>query len=455
MRLFAIGLLAAVLTAALSPVSAFAASKPKAVDMSKIVADPKSHKEAMAAVPPLIQQLGLNCTPVDAYTPGQSKTKDASGKDVVTKLYEVACQQGLGWVIFAPTGGKPSGFDCLALSVRKPKPGETDTGQVYCRLPQNENPLAGLQPLLTQAGVSNCTLKDGRWMGSTPDGKLDQYEALCTSGTDYVLQVPRMGATQKLAAIDCMSQKPGDCQYFPKEAYLAKLSAMAQPSGRPCQVTDGRYVGSTADKKNFYEVACSDAKSGFMLETDADGHYVNAVDCGKAGGIGGGCQLTSAEAAQTAENSTYTTAAKQIGFNCDVTSYHSFGTDSKTGREVVELACAGRPASYVALLPVDKGQQGQYMDCLRASGIGLKCVLTPISATYAAMSSDLSAAGKSCQVTNGRDIGSTKEGDSFVEVACASGPGYVIDYSPTSTAVKSTMTCAAAKQRGVDCTLSH
>ncbi len=448
MRFFAIGLMAAALAAAVSPAAALAADK--------TVGDAKSHADAMKAVPALIQQIGLNCTPVDAYSPGASKAKDASGKDATTRLYEIACQQGLGWMIFAPDGGgAPSAFDCLALSVRKPKAGEADKGQVYCRLPQNENPLAGLQPVLAQAGVANCTIKQARWIGGTPDGKLDEYEAQCAEGPAYVLQVPKAGGSQKLQAVDCMNQKPGECQYFPKEAYMAKLTAMAQSSNRPCQITDGRYIGSTPQQHSFFEVACSDGKSGYVLETDANDRFVQAIDCGKAGSIGGGCTLTSAEAAQTTENSTYTEAAKAIGFNCNVTSYHSFGTDSKTGREVVELACSGRPESYIALLPVDKGQQGEYMNCVRAGGIGLKCVLSPASATYDKMSSELQAAGKSCQVSNARDVGTTTAGDNYVEAACSSGPGFMIDYAPHAETVKSAMTCAAAKGQGLDCTLGH
>jgi hypothetical protein len=447
MRFLAIGLMAAALAAAVAPAASYAADK--------TVGDAKSHADAMKAVPALIQQVGLNCTPVDAYSPGASKAKDANGKEVTTKLYEVACQQGLGWMIFAPDGGAPSAFDCLALSVRKPKAGEADKNQVYCRLPQNENPAAALQPLLAQAGASNCTVKEARWMGGTPDGKLDEYEVLCAEGAAYVLQVPKAGGTQKLTAVNCMSQKPGECQYFGKDAYMAKLTAMAQPANRPCQITDGRYIGSTPQKHNFYEVACSDGKSGYVLEADANDRFVQAIDCGKASGIGGGCQLTSAEAAQTSESTVYTQAAKAIGFNCNVKSYHSFGTDSKTGREVVELACDGHPESYIALLPVDKGQQGEYMNCVRAGGIGLKCVLSPAEATYAKMSSELQAAGKSCQVANARDVGTTKEGDNYVEAACANGPGFMLNYAAHAETVKSAMTCAAAKGQGLDCTLSH
>ncbi|HEX4095669.1 MAG TPA: hypothetical protein VHX64_03025, partial [Caulobacteraceae bacterium] len=197
-----------------------------------------------------------------------------------------------------------------------------------------------------------------------------------------------------------------------------------------------------------------DGKSGYVLETDQANHYVRAIDCGRAAGMGLGCELTSAAAVQTSENATYTEAAKAIGFDCDVKGYHQFGVDSKTNREVVELACNNHPESYIALLPVDKGQSGRYMDCVRAAGVGLKCVLTPIEATYAKLSSDISRDGKSCQVTGARDVGTTSGGDDFVEVACSGGPGMVVAFPAANDTAKSVQTCAAAKATGLACTLS-
>ncbi len=170
--------------------------------------------------------------------------------------------------------------------------------------------------------------------------------------------------------------------------------------------------------------------------------------------MGLGCELTSAGAAQTTENQTYAAAAKSIGFDCDVKSYHQFGVDQKTGREVVELACNNHPESYIALLPVDKGQTGRYMDCARAAGVGLKCVLTPMEVTYAKLSSDISKSGKSCQVSNARDVGTTAQGDDYVEVACTGGTAMVIAYPQPNDTVKSVQTCVQAKATGLACTLS-
>jgi hypothetical protein len=405
----------------------------------------------MMEAPPLIQQVGINCTPTDANVISGKNTE--GGKTTNTKIYELVCQQGLGWMIFSPEGGPVTSFDCLALSERKPKPGEADKGQVFCRLPPNAEPAQGLQPIVAQAG-SNCQVAQGRWMGISTDSKLDQYELSCSDGRAFVLQSPRAGAAQKLAAVNCLDLKPGDCQYLPKDKYLAQISSIAQPAGRPCQVTDARYMGKTPANHTFYEIACSDEKSGYVLEADQDNHYVRAVDCGRAAGLGLGCELTSASAVQTSEATTYTEAAKTIGFNCSVTGYHSFGVDSKTGREVVELACSGHPESYISLLPVDKGQTGAFMNCVRAAGIGLKCVLSPMEATYAKLSSDITQGGKSCQVNNARDVGTTAAGDDYVEAACAAGPGMVLAYTAKSDTAKSVQTCAAAKATGLACTLS-
>jgi hypothetical protein len=256
-----------------------------------------------------------------------------------------------------------------------------------------------------------------------------------------------------MLAADCMTLEPGKCELFPKDKYLARLGQLAAPAGRPCQVTDGRFIGSTASKNSFYEVACSDQKSGFVLQVDAAGKYVSAIDCARASSVGGGCTLTTASAAQTEENATYGRLAKQIGYTCDVKSYHSFGQDQATGREVVELACNDHPDGAIALLPVDKGQKGEVFNCVRAGLRGLKCALTPPEATYAKISSQITAAGKSCQVNNARAVGKAQDGSEFVEVTCSGGPGQMLEYTPDPEKVKTVTACAQAAGIGGGCKL--
>ena len=445
MRLFAIGLAAAALTA-LSPAMALAADK-------KPIDDPKMHAQAMTEAPPLAQQAGLNCTPTDGYYVGSNKTKDATGKDVQTKYYELTCQEGLGFVVIAPAGAAPSGFDCLALTTNKPKAGEADKGQLYCRLPANADPLKGLQPLVAKAGLT-CTVDQGRWMGLSTTDRFDQYEVSCLEGRGYVLQAPQLGSKHPLTPVDCITLEADTCKFFTKDKLLARVGAMAAPANRTCTLTDARWIGSIASNKNsYYEVACADSKPGYVLQVDANDKYVGAIDCARASSIAGGCTLTSASAAQTEELATYKRLTKEIGYPCEVSAYHSFGVDQKSGREVVELACSDHPDGAVALFPVDKGQTGEYFNCLRASSRGIKCALTPDNAAYARISAQIAAKGRTCQVSGGRSVGLSDNGDDFVEVSCTGIRGVMLEYTPGKEVLKEVVNCTEAKGIGGGCTL--
>jgi hypothetical protein len=408
----------------------------------------------MAEVPPLVQQTAISCTVTDAIFYGQAKGKDAAGKDVDQKYYEVACQEGLGYIIQSTVGGETSAFDCLAMSRLKPKPGEPDKGQVYCRMAANADPLKAFGPLVAAAGTPSCSVTQAQYIGSSPTDKVDEYEVVCADNHVLVLQSPRKDSPKKPVTVDCMTLDPGKCTLLTKDKYVANLAAMAQPSGRPCQVSDGRYIGTSSSSRNsFYEIACADGKAGYVLQVDGAGKFVGAIDCARATGLAGGCTLTSASAAQTEENATYSKLAKAVGYNCDVKSYHSFGQDQATGREVVELACNDHADGAIALLPVDKGQKGEYFNCVRAAIRTLKCSLTNASDTYAKISSEISSAGKSCQVTNARAVGTSKDGADFVEVACATGAGQMVEYSPGAEAVKAVTPCPQAADIGGGCKL--
>ncbi len=453
MRLIAIGL-ASVLLAAVSPVMAFAADAASKSAATKVVPDdPKSHATGMAEAPPIAQQAGVPCTITDANYIGQQKSKDAKGVDVLSKYYELVCQDGLGYVLIAPQPGTPSSFDCLALTTNKPASGQPDKGQLYCRLAANADPIKGMQPLIAKAGLT-CTPQDARWMGASADQKFDQFEVGCSEGRAYVLQSPQAGSTHPLTAIDCLTLDPAACKFFPQSKLVALLTQMAAPANRACQITNGRLIGTSATNKNsFYELACSDEKAGYVLQVDANAKFVSAIDCARASTIGNGCTLTSASAAQTAEIGTYARLAKEIGYPCTVSAYHSFGLDQKSGREVVELACSDHADGAIALFPVDKGQTGEFYNCVRAGARSLKCALTTDAAAFPKISSQLAAKGKTCQVSNARSVGVTSTGSDFVEAACTGAPGLMIEYAPGPETVKSIVTCADAKGIGGGCTL--
>ena len=438
MKRTALGL-AAVFVAALLPFTVLAASK-----KDEAANNAKSHATGMAEGPPLAKQLALPCTATDADFV-QGTQKGADGKATPTKIYELVCQEGLGYVIFAPEGGMPAGIDCLALADNKPQNGQPAKGGLYCKLPANEDPVKGFSGVMTKAGV-NCTPSKGRYVGSAASPPLEEYEIYCSDDRDFLVQLPRVGSTAPLLVDDCVRAKEGLCTFFPHDKVLATLSTWAAPAGRTsCQISDARYMGtSTTNKNSFYEIACAGGQPGYVLQLDPSNKYVAAIDCSRAAGVGG-CSMTAA----TADIATYAKAVKAVGVPCALKGYRSVGVDSTTNREIVEISCSDHPDGGFALLPVGAGK-GEFYNCARAEIRKLQCTLTTPDATNGKLTQQITSLHESCKVTRYRPMTLGTSTSDFVEVACAGEPGWVIEYTQgvIPEAPKSVLACSTAKSLG-------
>jgi hypothetical protein len=226
------------------------------------------------------------------------------------------------------------------------------------------------------------------------------------------------------------------CQLTTQDDISKQIAAYAAPANQPgCTPSKGRWVVTDPSNGNdFYEIGCSDGKNAFMIRTDSKGGFKEAVPCVRATRIAGGCTFVDVNTGSTADNATYTKLAKQIGYDAcaNVQKYQSYGTENGGPREIVELACGATEGSF-ALVPTGSGQTGEYFNCVRAAGRGLNCHLTPMDATYAKISQQIAARGKTtCKVSNGRDIGKDDKGVDYVDVACSAGdpqPELVLQYS--------------------------
>jgi hypothetical protein len=453
MKLIRIGLVAAAVAALAG--HAFAA------EATKI--DPAKHAQGLKEAPAVVEQLGLNCDVADALFLGNSTDK-FNGKEVKSSVYEVACRNGLGYLLSSKPPAPTDFYDCLTIRTAADRQkGKSSSPPPVCTLPANADPKQGLQPLLTKAGVT-CTLKDARVLGASPSMKVTIFEASCNEGHGYIMTVPNPGSTRKLAANDCAEASlfGAKCQLTTDAQITQGIIEMSKAANQPaCQANNARWVVSTQSGDTYYEVACADGKSGYIFQADSRGAIKNVITCGKAQQIAGGCTLTSADVAKTQEAGLYTQLAKQSGYPCTVTKYQTLGSEAAaTKREVVEMACAERPGSVWALLPTGSGGQTAVYNCLRAKTISagsFNCQLGPIADTYAALGAQIKAKGKSCDVTNARVIEGvrTEAGDDFIEVACGGGEGMVIAYTsaPIET-VKDVYSCKEAAGTTRACKLS-
>ncbi|WP_158914334.1 hypothetical protein [Caulobacter sp. S45] len=414
-----------------APLAAHAADAKKA----EITKDQRD--KGMKAAPAVAKAAGLSCNVSDAYFIGSSKDKQ--------DIYEVACSEGLGYILLAQ-GTTVKAYDCLAT---KSQPTLT------CKLPGNANAAAGLKPIVAQAGMT-CTPKDARYVGANATTTV--YEVACQEGSGFILQTPAPGAAAAATVAEpcaaTMGQGNMECTLTSKDQVMAYINGLVAKSGHQCQVSGTHYIG--ADKTSgdaYYEVGCG-SQAGFVLDTDKTGAYKNVISCAQAAGLGG-CTLTDTTKVATEEVATYTKLAKSGGYNCDVTKYRPIGmTDAKD--EVVELACSNRPDGTVAVFPSAGDGKARFVDCVRAGQFGPNgaCKLTDLAPIYAKYSAGLAAKGRSsCKVSGARFLGSTKAGTDYIETACSDGnPGWVLEMTQ-SDSVQTLLSCGQAAGAGLPCQL--
>jgi hypothetical protein len=424
MRPRAFGLAAALIAAVLVPAAALSQGKKGGGDITEA-----QRKQGMAEAPAVVQSLGLTCNVTDARFVGKQEDKKAKTS---TSFYEVACQQGMGFVLQAPAGGQASAFTCIEANT---VPEGAKEAALPCKLPANSDPKSVLTPMMQKAGVA-CTPDRVRGIGQ---GKESTYfEVACQgAGEGYVVIASAPFDPGKPAqAQNCLNfddaQGNIKCTLTDAATRLAVVDTYAKTT--QCAVKGRRFIGNSKDGSAFFEASCDDGK-GYIYKV-VGGKVEQNWDCAKAQGILGGCTLTDARQAQSEQAGLYTRLATSAGAKCDVEKYALFPMRGQ--EEVVELVCKDGSGG-VGFFPASG--KGQFLDCGHALVAGYKCGLTS-KVDYAGLTADLKKNNvNSCVVSNSRLMAKTQKGTTLVEVACADGyKGYVLEYNttPTVTAIGAT-----------------
>jgi hypothetical protein len=401
------GLIAALLVAVMAPGAALAADKGKAADPNAIPAD--SRKKGMAEAPKVVQAAGLACTVTDARLVGTVSANKATNTPA-RDFYEVACNEGVGYVLGAQKDGPVDVNSCI----------ETYGGTVACKLPANLDPRVALGAALTKAG-SPCTAENVRGIGQTASGAF--IEVACQGGVGYIVQGSKpFDVNKPMKPTNCLAYdaQPGGqlkCTLAEPATRLQVVDKLVGDAKVTCGVKDRRYIGTFKDGSEGYEVSCTQGK-GYVLKVSSKG--VVAQECTQAPGL---CELVDARAAMSEQAALYTRLAKAAGSSCDVASYALF--PSQPGKEVLELTCKDG-AEMVGVFPV--GGKGEVYDCGRAMIAGYKC--GPGKAKYDSLTADLRTLGKTeCVVSDVALRAKSDKGQPQIEVACTDGkPGYLVQY---------------------------
>lgn len=424
----------------LAAVLAVVAFAPAAVSQGKKAPEitEKQRTQGMAEAPALARAAGVACTVSDARFIGKVSDKKAK---TATNYYEVDCDQGLGFIVQAAEGGQATVFSCIEANTPQP---DGKPPSLPCMLPGNADPKSDLAPLIAAAKVQ-CTPEQVRGIGQSATATY--MELACQGSTQgFILKASTpIDAAKPVEATDCMLYDEAEsnikCTLRTKDARLQVIDTYVAAAKNGCQVKDRKYVGMSQGGATYFEAACTDGK-GYMYKVDK-GALTAATECAKSTMIMGGCTLTDAKEAITAQNDLYTRLAKGVNFDCAVSKYAPF--PSPAGKDVVELSCGNRPDGGVGIFGATAAQS-QIVDCARAPIAGYKCSFTKPDAAYNLVTADLKKHGKNdCAVSNTRMVGKTAKGTAYFEVACADGlKGYVIEYEVEKLNAIAVIGCAFA-----------
>ena len=207
--------------------------------------------------------------------------------------YEVACSEGLGYVILTqpagpspagqpgagnpPTGNPPAGgpslpsYSCLEMA-------ESTQKSLACTLDANKDQSVGLNALITKAGIG-CSLGGERGLGHNATNSF--FEIACKGGDGYVLitgSPPHFD--QPVDAMPCVAIDPKAsvaCKLTDSAPIIAALADFAAKPPNNCKVTGHRYFGHSPSGVLF-EVSCED-NNGYLIRRTNAGMFDAMVNC--------------------------------------------------------------------------------------------------------------------------------------------------------------------------------
>jgi hypothetical protein len=264
---------------------------------------PQSHTKAKLRSEELVKALQLSCDVVDAelVVAGTSRT-GASGIEVETRVYEVACRSGMGYLLEAQGSETPVGISCLAAeAARAADAAKGKKAGFLCQLPANRDAKAVATTVMAGAGTP-CAVSEVRWFGRSSTTQSEYSEVVCNDGKGYLLRTALPGSQAQTTVVSCAdAAKQGiKCRLTdsgPIESLVTLETfkgALAQ-NGVSCKIEQLREVGQEEIRKRYVvEYRCANQGAGMVAFVPLAGNLnpYESVNCAAAATRGVMCTFS-------------------------------------------------------------------------------------------------------------------------------------------------------------------
>ena len=290
------------------------------VDSTKRLEHKNIVSKALATkrVTTMLNALHITCQPTDAQHMGSGKSR-VGGQPVDVGLYEVACTNGMGYLLTLVGLSNASGISCFAAAATQqvapannPSDAATpsaDKVDSTCHLPANQDLNTMATTVIRNSGTA-CNAHGVKWLGQSGSPTLDYTEIACNEGQGFVLRTPAPGAIGVIDVLSCADAAThgAQCQMSapapavaaaapPASAGSSTLPEGPRPdlkwfkdalskNGVSCDVKKARVVGRESIKRRYVvEYQCPQQPQGLVAYVPSPGDTTNSfesMDCAAA-----------------------------------------------------------------------------------------------------------------------------------------------------------------------------
>lgn len=244
--------------------------KNNAADVTKDTPEERAKAKVQSAA--LLESLQTPCDIGDAKLIAAGKSKPKSGgKEVDTRVYEVACNNAMGYLLEAQGAAAPLGISCL--SAEEARAADVAKGRepsYFCQLPGNADVYALVRWMIIDGTGAQCTVRTLQAFGRSESTHSDYSEVACVDGNGFLLRMAQPGYQAKTAVMSCNEAATQGIKCKMTDTAPAEAPVSTQTfkdalvhNGVNCPIGQIRLVGQEEHLKRYVvEYLCADQTTG-------------------------------------------------------------------------------------------------------------------------------------------------------------------------------------------------
>ena len=242
----------------------------------------------------LLESLQIACQVGDAtlVVAGTRRAK-TGGRDMETRVYEVACSDGAGYLLETQGTDKPIAISCLnAEEARAADVAKGREPSFFCKLPENRDVYARVASMIVAGSGAPCDVSDLKLFGRSESTHSDYSEVACTDGRGFLLRIAQPGATAATLVMSCAEAATQGIKCKMTDAGPVETPVTTQTfkealarNGVTCSVGQIRLVGQEDHLKRYVvEYLCADQPQGTVAYIPLPGNSnpYESQDCATA-----------------------------------------------------------------------------------------------------------------------------------------------------------------------------